>query len=256
MLTTRKIATESAAGILRTILGSSAAGATLAICVSAAPTAPTSATQERVETASVRHQTPDDLEFARAAAVQGDLQLALSHLARRLDRLPDDAEALTVMAKCVRDLTGAACRRGEHMEALEFLTQLSLRVAKARAERFAPDAPSTPLNDLLERERDLQQITNCITFSADEQAAPRIDSAMRLAEQAHHHWYTFRPNNRDKVREALRELRWVHERGPALSKDMVGRYQQANDRLKPLVADPEWQSLRAEAGYVRKGGGI
>jgi hypothetical protein len=74
---------------------------------------------------------------------------------------------------------------------------------------------------------------------------------MGLADEAHHRWYSFRFNDRDKVREGLRELRWVHDRGPALSRDINGRYYQALDQLKSLVADSEWEPLLAEAGYAR-----
>jgi hypothetical protein len=196
---------------------------------------------------------PDDgdLEMARIALAKGNLPLALDHISRQLDRSPGDGEALTLLAKCVRTGVANACGRGDQMEAEALVSQLSLRFQAARQARFQPDAPLTPLDDLAALDRDTQQIGVLITASADEQAAPHIDAAMGLADEAHHHWYSFRFNDRDKVREGLRELRWVHDRGPVLSRDINGRYYQALDQLKSLVADSEWEPLLAEAGYAR-----
>ncbi len=192
-----------------------------------------------------------DLVLARAALTQRDFHVALDYLNRQLAHSPGDGDALALLAKCVRTMADEACRRGDQMYAEKVLSQLSSRVQAARDARFQPDSPVTALDDLGARDRDVQQIGDSITASADEQAGPHIDAAMSLADEAHHHWYTCRFNDRDKVREALRELRWVDDNGEALSRDVIGRYFEALDRLKVLVADAEWEPLCAEAGLVR-----
>jgi len=192
-----------------------------------------------------------DLVSARAAVTQHNFPVALDYLNRQLARSPGDGDALALLAKCVRTMADQACRHGDQMEAEALLSQLSATLQAAHEARFKSDAPTVPLNDVDSIADDIQQISDLITASADEQAGPHIDAAMRLADEAHHQWYTCRSNDRDKVRDGLRELRWVHDRGPALSKDLNGRYYQALDQLKSRVADSEWEPLLAEAGYAR-----
>jgi hypothetical protein len=191
-----------------------------------------------------------DITLARAALNQRNLNLALNYLERQLERLPGDKDALALMAQSVRAITVEECGNGDHVKALGLLKQLADRRQAARQARFQADAPATTLDDLVARDRDIEQIRDAITASTCEQAGPHIDAALRLADAAHHGWYTCRFNDRDKVREGLHELQWVHDRGPALSKDINGRFFQALDQLKSLVADTEWEPLLQEAGYA------
>jgi hypothetical protein len=193
-----------------------------------------------------------DVAFARKAMAKQDVSLAIDYLDRQLIRSPGDGKALALLAKCVRASASDACGREGQMEAESLLSLLSDRVKAARQARFQPDSPDTALDDLVARDHDIQQIGESITASADEQAGPHIDAALRLDYEAHYHWYTFCSNDRDKVREGFRELRWVHDRGSALSSDTKGRYQQAVDQLKSLISDSEWEPLLQEAGYAGK----
>jgi hypothetical protein len=192
-----------------------------------------------------------DLEFARTAISRGDLTLAANHLMRELDRAPGNSDALPLLVQCTRTLADSACSRGDHMQAMDLVARADQRVAAARQDRYQPTAPIKSLEDITRAEETIQAIGVSINKSADEAAAPKISAAMQLADEAHH-WYWW-PNDRDGVREALRQLRWVKERGPALSKDTIGQYYQALDRLKGMVADSEWEKLLVEAGYVDKG---
>jgi len=191
-----------------------------------------------------------DLDFARDAIDHGDLALAMHHISRQLDRAPGDGDALSLLIQCVRTLASSDCSRGDHMEAMKLVKQASLRLSDANQDRCKQSVPIGSLGDITKEEDAIPAINASITASADDQARPKIAAAIRLADEAHHWW---RPNNRNHVREALRQLRWVYERGSALSKDTLGEYFQAVDRLKGMVADSEWASLRVEAGYVERG---
>ena len=193
-------------------------------------------------------ESSGDVEMARTAMDRGDLRLAMNHLARRLDRAPGDGEALTLLVDCVRRGTEDASSCGDYVAAMGFVEQLRQRVDAARQERFASSAPITPLNDLTRAEEAVESVSAAITESADAQARPYIDNALQLANEAHYWW---KPNDRGRIREALRQLRWVCERGQAISKDTTGRYYEALNRLKGMVANSEWDSLRAEAGFVQ-----
>jgi len=209
-----------------------------------------SAAPSSTDAITSRAVTPTDLQFARTAMARGDFRLALNYLLRHLDRWPrGDDGALMALARCVRAQAADECRRGNETQAMELLAQLSKRATAARQARWQAETPATAPDDLVEVERDLQRMHDEITATADGHANPRIDAAVRLAVEAHHWW---KPNDRNQVREALRELRRVYdEQGAALSKDAIGRYYEALNRLKALVANAEWETLRMEAGWIQ-----
>lgn len=200
----------------------------------------------RPQMLSAMEPSPNDVQMAGAALAQGNTPLAMDHVSRQLDRSPGDAEALALLAKCVRTLTVEACKREDHMEALALVKQLALRVEAAHAAR---SQSYEPLNDLQARNHDIADINASITASADEQSRGHLNAAMCHAYAAYHWLGT---NDRNQVRAGLQELRWVHDRGPALSKGFIGWYYQDLNQLKGLVSNSEWEPLLAEAGFVEK----
>ena len=157
-----------------------------------------------------------------------------------------------MLVKCVTIICSEECDDADYGRAINLLAQLLERYAAARDARMRAVGQAVLLDDLETIEAQLRAIGKAITDSADEQAEPHIVVAERHADAAHYHWYTCWPNDRDEVREGLRELRSVQEHGAALSPDVKGNYQQALDRLKALIADSEWQPLLTEAGFAPK----
>jgi hypothetical protein len=216
------------------------------------PSAAAPAVETAAQPAPVVPPPPTDIELAQAAMSRGDAGSAMLYLFRDLDREPAGQDALPMLVKCASSKCAEECGEGEYIRALSLLAQLSDRCAAARQARMGAAAQAVPLDDLETTESQVREIDQAITASADEQAGPHIVAAARHAADAHYHWYSCGPNDRGEVREGLRELRWIQEHGAPLSPDMMGKYQQALDQFKALVADSEWQPMLAEAGFTVK----
>lgn len=187
-----------------------------------------------------------DLEAARQAVAERQYSLARLHLERLLRYEPDNAQAILLFLEAVRQEIPTLVK-SEHFELAEQHVQLGRDLVKAFADiSFQEVSNSVSLTDLDEAERSEVQLTEMLQNVVALWAKHKLELGEQLANESDR-WFR---NDRDKVRDGLRQLRAVQAVFEYLDPDQRGEYFRVIGLLKSYVSDSEWDSLVAEAGFI------
>lgn len=192
-----------------------------------------------------------DIGWARDAAGREAWEVAELHLGRALQADPSDPEALKMIPEITGRLVKRAIEQGNFAAARDHVGVAKNEVDTVKMKRFDRSGPAESLDDVVNVEHQLADIRGALRESASTACRDWISTADQCAVDAHWHWYSLHSNDRNKVRDGLRELYKVQGLFDMIGDDTRGEYYRALQRLKDVVADKEWPSLIASAGFER-----
>ena len=205
-----------------------------------------------LEAPTVAKNVSQDLQAAKEALEHGELELARLHLFRALQQSPGDTDALEVFAD-VQLLRGRKfCAREEHLAAARCYQELHAAIEQAQAHLVHSDESREAFRVLVQMDKQLDQAQSELRVDVERKALDHIRAADHSAVDAHRRWYTFSQNDRNVVREGLRQLNYVNDRYDLAGNWLQGEYWRAINRLKGLVSDKEWDAMLASAGFVAR----
>ncbi len=188
-----------------------------------------------------------DVAAGQAAFKANNLDLAYLLLSRAFRGDPGNPACVESLVDTLVVQSRQSQDHGDQVKAYEQLGTANKVVAQATRISVEDCRPAQQVARLVCSQKTIDVALQRLSEDTVTLAKQHIAEAETKAEDAYH-WY--RPNNRSGVREALVALRWVKERFELADADTRGEYLRVLSILKGMVADKEWASLQAEAGFV------
>jgi hypothetical protein len=206
-------------------------------------------------TAAFSHESAAEAEERQLRAgieawKRGDWDLAELYLIKSSHAQTMRVRAVRALANLYADEAMACADAAEHVKAMRTIRKGQTVLEQAWKQILESDGPTEDLDLLVKADHQLEGAVANVETSVRQEASMKIARADKLAVEAHWRWYTFHQNDRNLVRDGLRELHWIRQRWELTDDQTRGEFARALQRLKDVVSDKEWDSLLASAGFV------
>ena len=233
--------------ILTTLAVASIAGTTMLYGDSdvAQTDSPTQQSPERV--APVALEGSADLFMARRAVAQENWRTAELYLDRAYRQLATSSEVLELIVQVKQSIAGDFVRKQAYQDAVISIDEARRYVQNTTNLLLEATDASDELQVIEGLEKALGEAEQSIRGVVIAEARRRTMHAQQCVVDADWTWPL--TNDREKVREGLRSLRWINKHWELVDADTRGEFRLVTGKLKELVASNEWPNLVASAGF-------